>query len=187
MGMFLSSCEATASMARTPGETRGRKTDESRRRQIAHLRECGWTFTAIGRHFGVTRQCVQALFRLSGKYEGMAGICCCECRREISPWDGKRRGGMAAAQPVLCLECLARHPQACMGERLKAFRVHAGLTQGELGQRLEMHYDSIGRIERGEVDPNWSTIARLIRIFGIGLVAHLPEQDKPMSETSLAV
>jgi len=160
-------------MSRTPGETRGRKTDEARRRQIAHYRARGWTFAQIGRHFGVTRQCVQTLYRLSGEYEGMSGICCCECRREISPWNARRCGGMMAAQPVFCLDCLAGHPEAGMGERLKAFRVHISLTQAELAGKLGLHCDSIGRIERGEVDPNRSTIAKLMQIFGIALVAPL--------------
>ena len=60
-----------------------------------------------------------------------------------------------------------------MGERLKAFRLHASLTQAELADKLGLHYDSIGRIERGDVDPNGSTIAKLMQIFGIALVAPL--------------
>src|SRR5439155_26944442 len=66
----LGNCSAvengpTEKMVRKRGENRGRKTDHARRRQIVDFRAQGWTFARIGAYFGVSRQCVQTLYRLS--------------------------------------------------------------------------------------------------------------------------
>ena len=50
------------------------------------------------------------------------------------------RGRVAnkTAQDTYCLRCLAKHPKATFGERLKAYRVAAGLTRKELARRAQL-------------------------------------------------
>jgi transcriptional regulator with XRE-family HTH domain len=47
------------------------------------------------------------------------------------------------------------------GQRLKALRKRAGLTQAALGEALDLDYQAVSRMERGGVVPNWSTVKRL--------------------------
>jgi transcriptional regulator with XRE-family HTH domain len=47
------------------------------------------------------------------------------------------------------------------GVRLRELREAKGWTQAELGERAEMMYQEISRMERGERLPTWETLLKL--------------------------
>src|SRR5947209_11389108 len=102
---------------------RGTPPKLKRHRLIAKLRATGMSYRKIGERLGVTRQCVHATLKKSGPV-GLASIVCCACGRKIGP----RRG--LSPDPVFCLSCLPS--DASFGQRLRAYRVAAGLTQRTL-------------------------------------------------------
>jgi transcriptional regulator with XRE-family HTH domain len=53
------------------------------------------------------------------------------------------------------------------GARLKELRVKAGLTQAELGERMDMLPTNIARLESGGRDPSWDTVKRLAKALGV--------------------
>ena len=70
----------------------------------------------------------------------------------------------------LCLGCLAKHPDAPFGVRLKACRLAAGLTAEQLAARSGVPAHAIRSVERGACWPRWGRVARLIRALGPDLV-----------------
>jgi transcriptional regulator with XRE-family HTH domain len=50
---------------------------------------------------------------------------------------------------------------AILGERLREQRLKLGLTLEDLASLSEMHWTSVGKIERGQVHPNVETLVRL--------------------------
>jgi transcriptional regulator with XRE-family HTH domain len=48
-----------------------------------------------------------------------------------------------------------------LGERLRDARLKLGLTLEDLGTLAEMHWTSVGKIERGQVHPSVETLVRL--------------------------
>ena len=50
---------------------------------------------------------------------------------------------------------------------LRRLRLEAGLSQIELGNRSDLHFSEISRLERGLRDPRLTTIARLAHGLGI--------------------
>lgn len=53
------------------------------------------------------------------------------------------------------------------GERLKALRLAAGLTQEKLAEAVGMTVGNIGRLESGSRNPSWETVVRLAEALGI--------------------
>jgi transcriptional regulator with XRE-family HTH domain len=53
------------------------------------------------------------------------------------------------------------------GERLRAIRRAAGLTQVELAARSGVSQPSISQYEAGDTEPAWSTVAALCRALGV--------------------
>ena len=100
------------------------------------------------------------------KSAGAGSLACRRCRRTIT------RGAAALGRygPAYCLRCLARHPGATFGERLKAHRLAAGLTQQELADATGTYPQEISCYERDETEPTWRTVAALVRALGVGLV-----------------
>jgi transcriptional regulator with XRE-family HTH domain len=101
----------------------GSLTNQVRRRKMAKLRAKGLTFEEIGRRLGVTKQRVGQLLH-SIQTTGFA-LHCRNCAAEIV--SRLRRAGRNT--PSLCPACLAKTPGHCVGERLKTYRLIAGLTQ----------------------------------------------------------
>lgn len=52
-------------------------------------------------------------------------------------------------------------------ERLRELRKQKGLSQTELGERVEVHYTHIGRYERGVSRPAADTLKRLADALGV--------------------
>jgi transcriptional regulator with XRE-family HTH domain len=72
---------------------------------------------------------------------------------------------------VLCLSCLAKKPDAAFGQRLKAFRLAAGLTQKQLSMRSGVPDGIIGGLEqRAHRSPGWTHLVALMKVLGAGLV-----------------
>jgi hypothetical protein len=84
----------------------------------------------IGRELGITRQRVQRVLKLTSTIR-LVPIRCTECGKVITQLSGVAHNNRA----VLCLACLAKHPQAKFGQRLKALRLAAGLTLTALERR----------------------------------------------------
>jgi DNA-binding XRE family transcriptional regulator len=140
--------------------------DVERREQVAKLRGKGLTFTQIGKRLHMSRQAAHSLLHRSGKSLQLPGIVCRECGKEICSWNAKWRGGMKRAQLVYCLQCLGKHGEVRIGERLLAFRINSGMTRGDLEKETGVDRNTIGQCERDGSDPFWSTMARLVEYFG---------------------
>jgi transcriptional regulator with XRE-family HTH domain len=54
-------------------------------------------------------------------------------------------------------------------ERLLKLRKEKKLTQGELGQLVGLHYQHIGRYERGRVPPSLPALERLASVLGVSV------------------
>jgi len=55
------------------------------------------------------------------------------------------------------------------GDRLRALREEAGLTQAELGARLGINRATVSRYEKGEREPEQLTLKRIAQIFAVTL------------------
>jgi DNA-binding XRE family transcriptional regulator len=54
-----------------------------------------------------------------------------------------------------------------LGQRLRALRLAAGLTQAELARRTGIHRPNIARVEAGRHTPSLETLARLAAAIGV--------------------
>lgn len=63
------------------------------------------------------------------------------------------------------------------GDLIYLARTRAGLTQAELGARAAIAQNAVSRIERGEVDPGFSTVLKLIRACGFDAQISLATRD----------
>jgi transcriptional regulator with XRE-family HTH domain len=60
---------------------------------------------------------------------------------------------------------------------LREARLRAGLTQAELGRRVQRSQSQIARWERGEVKPSLESLRQLIRACGLELTFRLANYD----------
>jgi len=60
---------------------------------------------------------------------------------------------------------------------LKEARLRAGITQAELGRRIQRSQSQIARWERGDVKPSLETLRELIRACGLELGFELANYD----------
>jgi len=136
----------------------GRKPDLKRRQQVASLRARGLSLLAIAKVIGVSRQCVQMTLRRMNQPRPVRSVTCRHCGHVIIS-TGVLPGDEGK---VLCLPCLGKSPQAPFGQRLKALRLAAGLTQGELAKRSGVTPSCLCMYEAGKKLPKRSTLDRLI-------------------------
>jgi uncharacterized protein len=64
---------------------------------------------------------------------------------------------------------------------LREARTRAGLTQRELAKRARTAQSVIARIERGQSDPSWETLTRLLAAAGFSLRSELTISSIPDS------
>lgn len=71
---------------------------------------------------------------------------------------------------------------------IRAIRAYRGLTQAEVAARAGIHPGTLGRIERGKLDPRLRTMARLGYALGVGAEAMVARwgflSPTPAKETS---
>jgi len=60
---------------------------------------------------------------------------------------------------------------------LKEARLRAGITQAELGRRVQRSQSQIARWERGDVKPSLETLRELIRACGLELTLGMANYD----------
>jgi hypothetical protein len=92
---------------------------------------------------------------------------CTECGRVITQLHGVADNN----RTVWCLAGLAKHPQVTFGQRLKAYRLAAGLTLIALERRSGVHLSLNSAYECGRSEPKWQTLAKLIRVLGVEWLA----------------
>jgi transcriptional regulator with XRE-family HTH domain len=63
------------------------------------------------------------------------------------------------------------------GDLVYLARSRAGLTQAELGARAGMAQNGVSRIERGEVDPSFGTVLRLVHACGLEVETTMTVRD----------
>ena len=63
------------------------------------------------------------------------------------------------------------------GERIRQFRKAAGITQGELAQKLNVHLQTVSKWERGISEPDIAWLGELCAALGVSLerLAGVPE------------
>ena len=53
--------------------------------------------------------------------------------------------------------------------RIKELRIEKGLTQSQLAELLGVNQTAAGKYERGELEPNFSTLIKLSQIFEVSI------------------
>jgi transcriptional regulator with XRE-family HTH domain len=154
----------------------GRKPDLGRWRQVARLRARGLTLEAIGRRLGLSRQRVYAILEAARRRETQA-VPCRLCGTIIAPEGALARHGRQA----LCLTCLGRSPATPFGERLRAYRLAAGLTRAELARRAELWGGALQAYEEGQSRPSSASLQRLAQALGVAPAALEPGGPVPAS------
>src|SRR5262249_36490002 len=149
------------------GNANSRRPDHERHRLVLRLRERGLTLAEIARRLGVTKQAVSGMLaRLEGcGRQPRFPVRCRECDRLIG-----EDGAAPQNSPVYCLDCLAGVPDVTFGQRLKAHRLAAKLTQKELARRTGLHHRSVIGLERNRNPPDWPTLTQLLAVFGLRLL-----------------
>ena len=66
-----------------------------------------------------------------------------------------------------------------IGERIKQKRKELGLTQAELGEKLDVTDRAVSKWEQGEGDPNLSLIPNLAKVLGVSLDYLLLGREEP--------
>jgi transcriptional regulator with XRE-family HTH domain len=142
----------------------GRKPDLKRRQQVVALRARGLSLLAIGRALGVSRQCVQQILRRMKQPPPVPSVACCGCGCAIISAGALR----SDAGKALCLRCLRKSPDVPFGQRLKALRLAAGLTQSELAARTGITPSCLCLYEAGHAKPKSTNRDRLLAGLGAG-------------------
>jgi transcriptional regulator with XRE-family HTH domain len=73
-----------------------------------------------------------------------------------------------------------RNPGATFGQRLKAFRLAAGLTKAELGKRARVFATAVGSYEAGRQYPRDARRERLAKALGVTVERLGVGSDRPM-------
>jgi hypothetical protein len=140
-----------------------RQSDLDRRRQIAALRAQGLTSAEIGWRLGISPKTVAVTLRWIA--QPRRSIPCAGCGRAIeSACVPTRDDGH-----TYCLACVDKDPKATFGQRLKAFRLAAGLTLAELARRSGVVPDNVRWYELGTIYPRDASRAKLALAMGLTL------------------
>lgn len=69
-------------------------------------------------------------------------------------------------------------PGASFGARLRSLREAKGMTVVTLAEAIGTTHQAISRLERGEVEPKWSTVLKLADALGVD-ASEFQGDDKP--------
>ena len=72
-----------------------------------------------------------------------------------------------------------------LGERIKALRKEAGLSQGELGERIGSDSQRVSRYENGRITPSVDAVVRIAEAFNVS-IDYLLVEDAPRRPLHLA-
>jgi transcriptional regulator with XRE-family HTH domain len=150
----------------------GRKPNRERRRRAALLRAGGLSLAEVGRRLGVSRQGAASLLR---PLRGAPAVACARCGAAIVSAGALPRD----AGKARCLACLAGQPCVGLWQRLKSFRLAAGLLQTDLAREAGVKDEIIRRCERERSRPRPATRARLARALGVPAAALEPGGPVP--------
>lgn len=67
--------------------------------------------------------------------------------------------------------------ETAFGARLRALREAAGLTQAELAEQAGMLSSVLARLERGEREPQWSTVLALASALDVSTDAFKSDEE----------
>jgi DNA-binding XRE family transcriptional regulator len=75
---------------------------------------------------------------------------------------------------------MSRTPEEPLGNRIEQVRTRVGMSRRELANRVGVHYQTIGYLERGEYNPSLVLAFRISQVLGEPLDAlfYLPEENK---------
>jgi DNA-binding XRE family transcriptional regulator len=128
------------------------------------------SYAEIGARLGLTKQGAAYLLAKAGAAGPLAGAVRCQgCGAEVA----RGRPGFRR-QAVLCPGCLGPRG-ATFGQRLRACRLAAGLSQGELAGRSGIARTAVQNYEQGRWSPRPAPLARLVRVLGPGLAGGPPQ------------
>jgi transcriptional regulator with XRE-family HTH domain len=142
----------------------GRSPNVAGQRTAAQLRAKGWSLRRIAEHMGTSFQNVAHLLKRASLPP--RSVLCRACRTVFVTQPPAGDVGVSA----WCPGCLRHHPEAPLGERLKTFRLVAGLTQQALAREVRIGQSTVHRLEAGAARLPWRVLAALIRRFGVALV-----------------
>ena len=72
------------------------------------------------------------------------------------------------------------------GEKIASLRKAKGMTQAELGAELNVTFQAVSKWERGEAYPDFDTMSRLAKLFGVPL-SYFENDEDSAQETAAAV
>src|SRR5262249_32854472 len=111
----------------------------------------------------------QALSRMARAGNPVAACVAVPCR-ECGAVILRGKGDLRCNAPAYCLACLATHPEAPFGERVKAFRLARGMTPRQLGEAVGMSAQNVSVYERGRGPLKWVTLVKFARALGAELL-----------------
>jgi transcriptional regulator with XRE-family HTH domain len=153
---------------------RGRPPNIVARQEAARLRRQGLSLQELAREIGTSHQAVSQ-FLDNGA--GDRPIVCRDCRAVVIP------SALALAMANInkrpwCTACLAKHPEATFGERLRSLRLARGMTHKDLAKAVRRHPNSISRFECGVSEqPQCKLLLRLVQVLGPLLVGWVEGQE----------
>ncbi len=142
----------------------GRPPDTARRALAAKLRAAGLTLQQVGERLGITRQAARYLLQPKAQAKPL-DLRCAACRAALNPAGALARD----VGKALCLACLARTPGAPFWQRLKSYRLAAGLSRAELADRAEGRRGSVSAYEDGTSAPGPAAVAALAKALGVSV------------------
>ena len=55
---------------------------------------------------------------------------------------------------------------SAIGEQIRKLRAEKELSYKDLGDIADVHWNAIARIERGEREPDWKTVVKILKALG---------------------
>jgi DNA-binding XRE family transcriptional regulator len=140
------------------GPGSGPKPFSTRRARARRLRAGGLSLSGIARTLGCTKQGAHYLLAGREPHRRRQPLGCPGCGRPL-----KALG--LPGEEGLCLRCVGH--AAAVGERLRAYRLAAGLSQRALGREAGVSGGAVSEWERGAKRPRPACLRRLAGALGV--------------------